>query len=272
MKIRKGNSFDILYTAKIGEDVLDLTTVAELQAKIVHTTTGRVMSVDSEIVGSSLRIKAASDLITGDYRLSVRFSYQENQFERDPLVFTIVPHVEQELPLKTCTDIEINTIPVTDCVNGLGLPGINGLSAYEIWLHEGHTGTEADFIEFLKLHFSELTQEDIELLQQPATDAAESIANDYDILRQQVLSLITSTEAAKDDANIAAANANAKADLANTAAGNADTSAANANNKASIADTAAESANEAAVFAQEQAERAENAANSIIDNWTQNNW
>lgn len=263
MKIRKGNSFEILYTSKIGNDVLDLTTVTALQVKIIHVITGTALAVDNETVGSSLRIKIGNNLVTGDYRLSVRFSYQENQFERDPLVFTIVPHVEQEIPLKTCTDIEIETIPVEDCVNGLGLPGINGKSAYEIWLQNGHAGTETDFIDFLKLHFSELTESDIELLQQPATIAAENITSDYSLLKEQMSSLIHSTTSAKDSAITAAENANNKANDANTAA-------ENANNKASIADTAATAANEKGLFAQEQAERAELAANSIIDNWTQN--
>ena len=53
--------------------------------------------------------------------------------------------------------------------------GADGLSAYEIAVKNGFTGTITQWLESLKLHFQDLTQTDITLLQKPAADKADEL-------------------------------------------------------------------------------------------------
>lgn len=53
--------------------------------------------------------------------------------------------------------------------------GADGLSAYQLAVRDGFAGTEAEWLESLKLHFQDLTQTDITLLQKPAADKADEL-------------------------------------------------------------------------------------------------
>lgn len=268
MKIRKGNSFEILYAALLADgSIIDLGAVDELTVKLYHIFNRKSYPVDPLLESGKLRVKVSPDIPIGDYRLVLNFKFHDESFERDPRVFSIVSNVEDEHAKQPCGSIDVQTISVSDCVNGLGLPGINGKSAYEIWLAEGYTGSKDDFIGFLKLHFSDLTESEVKLLQKPAFDAAVNINNDYSMLRQNVINLITSTESAKDSAGMAATSANAKAELANEAATNANVKAEIANVAAIKADTKAELANDKAQEADNAAREAREAAASITKNW-----
>jgi hypothetical protein len=80
---------------------------------------------------------------------------------------------------------------------------LQGLSAYEVYLKNTTDNpplTETEWLEDLKLHFDELTVDEIAILQQPALLAANAALS------------------AANEANLAADNASAAADLANSKA------------------------------------------------------
>ena len=104
-------------------------------------------------------------------------------------------------------------------------------------------------IDLLKLHFSELTDEDIALLQKPAKDAAE-LANEA----------TSKANAAAELAGTNAGKADAAAKSADEEAGKARIATGQANEKAELAAAAAGTATEAAGGADRAAENANNAA------------
>lgn len=104
-------------------------------------------------------------------------------------------------------------------------------------------------IDLLKLHFSELTEEDIALLQKPAKDAA-ALANEATGKANEAAELANKNagkaDTAAGSANDEAGKARLAADLANEKAGLANTAAGAATTAAGVADRSAENANNAA--------------------------
>lgn len=132
----------------------------------------------------------------------------------------------------------------------LAVSVLKGDSAYQVWVNEpGNAGktlsdfflsikgakgdpfTFADFTpeqladlaltydkltpeqkEEMKLHFGDLTEADILVLQKPATDAADEVREQMVQISQEVNQAITDTNAAKDAANTAAVNAKSVSD------------------------------------------------------------
>ncbi|MDD4516461.1 hypothetical protein, partial [Massilibacteroides sp.] len=206
MKIRKGNSFEVLYTALLADgSIIDLGAVDDLTVKLYHVFNRKSYSLDPIFEGGKLRVKVSPDLPVGDYRLVLSFKFHNESFERDPRVFSIVSNVEDEHAKQPCRSIEVHPISVSDCISGLGLPGVNGKSAYEIWLQEGFEGSPEAFLSWLKLNFDELTEEDIAVLQQPAAQAAisagQTVTEIVRVWQTLKLQLQTSIEAANTAKN-----------------------------------------------------------------------
>lgn len=102
--------------------------------------------------------------------------------------FQLVPHSYQEND-PNISDLDDPNVELKSDVQ-VGMPG---LSAYEIWLKRGHTGTEADFIAWCKgekgapFRYEDFTPEQIADIKRPALDAA-------DIVRRRMTSLEVSEE------------------------------------------------------------------------------
>lgn len=72
----------------------------------------------------------------------------------DPIILNIEVQSPVNLELTSTTPVETvvqleNPIELQAVQSGIGL-GPPGLSAYQIWLDEGNTGTEQDFLDSLK--------------------------------------------------------------------------------------------------------------------------
>lgn len=126
--------------------------------------------------------------------------------------------------------------------------GPAGDSAYQIAVENGFIGTEAEWLESLKLHYSDLTEAEILELQQPAIEAAQTANTAADNANTATQNAITAT----NEANTATTNANNAANNANASATNADNSADLATSAATNANNAATAANTAAAFANSQ--------------------
>jgi hypothetical protein len=138
-------------------------------------------------------------------------------------------------------------------------------------------------LDALRLHFSDLTQAQIEELQAPALDAATNLdnylqtketalaglQNDLNAMLQNATAAINSATTAASDATTAKTEAQAATSAANAAAeaaGNAATGAQNAATSAQTAASEAGAAAEAAIDAKEAAEAATNSVGTAISN------
>lgn len=121
------------------------------------------------------------------------------------------------------------------------LKGVDGLTAYQIWLAAGNEGTQDDYLAWQK---------------QPAIDAA-SVLNEIvevaDTVLANALQATIDANEATNSAQAAATLANSKATLADQKASLAAQAATNANNFADAADEASTRANESADIADEKA-------------------
>lgn len=180
----------------------------------------------------------------------------------------------------------------------LAVSVLKGDSAYQVWVNEpGNAGktlsdfflsikgakgdpfTFADFTpeqladlaltyekltpeqkEEMKLHFGDLTEADILILQKPATDAADEVREQMVQISQDVSQALTASGNATKAANDAAKLAGDSTIKANEAAGLANTAAGNADRATESAETAADKANASAEIADENAGLANTAA------------
>lgn len=89
--------------------------------------------------------------------------------------------------------------------------GSDGLSAYEIAVKDGYVGTEAEWIKSLALTYDELTDEQIENLKKPATDAAKIAENAANVANEAAKSAESSATLANQVAshpNVVGSNGN----------------------------------------------------------------
>ena len=90
--------------------------------------------------------------------------------------FQLVPHSYQEDD-PNISDLDDPNVALKSDVQ-VGMPG---LSAYEIWLKRGHTGSEADFIAWCKgkkgapFRYEDFTEEQLDSFRKPAIDAAATV-------------------------------------------------------------------------------------------------
>ncbi|WP_080902959.1 hypothetical protein [Parabacteroides sp. Marseille-P3160] len=231
-RIRKGNSFNILYSAVTNEgEKIDLRQVEELTVKLAYW--NGTVDVDYSFVEESIQVNVSDSLATGEHRLFISFKYAGFDFERDPKVFNIVSHSEDERNSSQC-NVEIISIPVTDT------------------------------LDVSNLHLINLSEEEISKLKEPATQAAEDVMRQMGEISADYIELKADTIRAINDAATATQNANAAAQNANDAAVLAEGAASDAEGKGNYAKQQGDNA-------KEQAERAETAADAITGNWI-NNW
>lgn len=97
--------------------------------------------------------------------------------------FQLVPHSYQESD-PNISDLDDPNIELKSDVQ-VGMPG---LSAYEIWLKRGHTGSEADFITWCKgekgapFRYEDFTPEQIADIKRPALESADIVRRRMDSL------------------------------------------------------------------------------------------
>ena len=126
--------------------------------------------------------------------------------------------------------------------------GLPGLSAYELWISQGNTGSIQDFMDYL---------------QQPATDAgiiALQAAQDANDASDRANDSADLADIATDNANNATVNVNQAISDAETATSNAETATDNANNATADAITATNEANTATSNADLASDRANTSA------------
>ena len=163
------------------------------------------------------------------------------------------------------------------CQSDLQVPA-NGLSAYQVWLSNGHQGTEEDFLDWLQQPAQSAAEE-----AGKATEAANTAAGKADTAAQNAQSAAdTATQATEElqgaagDATDAANEANTAADAANKAtllaieaAKQADAATDAAEEAAANADKAVEAANTATKSATDAAQAADTIAQTVAQNNTQ---
>ena len=54
--------------------------------------------------------------------------------------------------------------------------GIDGKSAYEIWLEQGNTGTEQDFLDSLSFTYEDFTEEQLNAIVAKVADRIEAVS------------------------------------------------------------------------------------------------
>lgn len=159
------------------------------------------------------------------------------------MAFTLVAHTSEEADNETAYD------GFSDYLVRLRsniLVGRPGQSAYEIWLGLGHSGTEADFLDWIK---------------KAAVDAAADV---YKLI-PEVQEATTAANKAKETAEDAATKANAAVESVDTAMSEVDVLKNKASEALADAEASAEKSDAATARANAAAENAENAATSFYN-------
>ncbi len=164
------------------------------------------------------------------------------------LAFRLVAHTSQETDSETEDDYDFETYCVE--LKSNILVGRPGQSAYEVWLGQGHEGTEADFVNWLR---------------QSAEDAAADV---YKIL-PEVQEATTAANTAKATAEAAASKANAAVESVDAAMSQVDQLVSKANGALTTAEQSAALSKEATDRANTAAENAENATTSFFNATTE---
>lgn len=151
---------------------------------IAHTVSGNVLSA---------RLSGAEQKYCGVYTLTV----WENRNSIDSTVLDF----EQAFELVSSTALETpkaESLEVEEVValSGDMAIGVQGASAYEIAVANGFKGTEAEWLESLKLHYDDLTAEEKAELQKPITDIAVSVT-EAERQRQQAEEIRRSSEVSR---------------------------------------------------------------------------
>lgn len=157
--------------------------------------------------------------------------------------FTLVGHTSEEADDESAYD-GFNDYLVS--LRSNLLVGRPGQSAYEIWLGLGHTGTEADFMDWIK---------------KAAVDAAADVSK----LIPEVQEATTAANKAKDTAEQAATKANEAVEKVGTAMTTVEELEAKAKDALATAETATEKSDAATARATTAAENAENAATTFYN-------
>lgn len=242
MKIKKGNSFNLICTLKANGSEIDIADVQDLSVRLVHTMTGTSDSLPFEEVDGKAFIKIPESLTTGRYRLIVKCSYLGQQVDRDPYVFEIVSHIEQESPVSDCLDVQLDSMNVSTDISGIGSQGFNGWTPAFVFVtvdgkivmrlagyiggtgnaptaninkyvgNEVYTDSIEEAFDFKglkgdKFLFSDYTEEDIYLLQTPARDAATALDTNWTAAATEISQAIRDTNTVKEEAETSAQKA-----------------------------------------------------------------
>jgi hypothetical protein len=158
MRIRQGNDFIFLWAIERNGEPEDFSNAVNIRLHFKNfDCVGEVKSfqiVDGNIVRVEVSPEWASNL--GAYRLILSYEFEDQSYSDgdqkcvvDVLAFNIVPKTSE-------ADDVTEMAKTTDIMIGL-----QGLSAYEVWLKDNPDKTKEDYYNWLR---------------QPATDAAESLS------------------------------------------------------------------------------------------------
>jgi hypothetical protein len=158
MRVRQGNDFIFLWAIERNGEPEDFSNAVNIRLHFKNfDCVGEVKSfqiVDGNIVRVEVSPEWASNL--GAYRLILSYEFEDESYSDgdqkcvvDVLAFNIVP--------KTSEADDITEMAKTTDI----MIGLNGLSAYEVWLKDNPESTKEDYYAWL---------------QKPATDAAESLS------------------------------------------------------------------------------------------------
>lgn len=223
-------------------------------------------------------IKDSEQLNPGEYWFAL---YQNYLTDKQSLV-SVCDHFELVSDSHCCDSAEATIGGDSSCDCGPNLElGVQGDSAYAIWLKNGHEGTEEDFIAWLQEPSNEAaekadtaTQDAIQATAdaKSATESANAAASDAtaaastaNSAAQTATASAEKAQTATDDANNAASNANKMAEYANESASNANTATQDAKDATDKANASAKSADESAAYAKEQGDYAKSFKTKVDD-------
>ncbi len=163
------------------------------------------------------------------------------------MAFTLVAHTSEEVDNETAYDgFDDYLVHLRSNI----LVGHPGQSAYEIWLGQGHSGTETDFLDWIK---------------KAAVDAAADVTK----LIPEVQEATTAANKAKEMAEDAAAKANAAVVSVDTAMSQVDEIKSKATEALANAEASVEKSDTATARANAAAENAENASTTFFNATTE---
>ena len=153
------------------------------------------------------------------------------------LAFTLVSHTSEEADTATddVADFEAYLVSLKSNI----LVGRPGMSAYDIWVGLGHTGTEADFLDWIKKSAVDAAADVYKLIPEvqeattaanKAKETAEDAATKANAAVESVGTAMSEVDVLKNKASEALADAEASAEKSDAATERANTAAANAEN------------------------------------------
>lgn len=200
---RIGNTFPVtLYVRAAG--ISGQLSDHDVGVSLINETKGRSVSVPCVISGNEVRFSFTAELQeelggTGCYTpvLSLDAGH-DNIGEADwHRAIEIVPHSDQEYTRRNAS-MDVGPVMLTGDLSLIA----NGLSAYEMWLADGHEGTVHDYIVFMQQPAIEAAEEVRELgnileASESARREAEAIRSDNETARSTAESLRASAERAR---------------------------------------------------------------------------
>ena len=158
-KIRIGNDIKVVWAIKVNGGEAKLSELKDTALELSDSCGGKNrvgFSIENESVIFDWRAK--DQWHTGRYTLTFWANFgKEGQAVIDCCDFVNLVNRSCESD-DTCSGLHLSE---TVKLNGELSLGVQGKSAYQVWLDNGHEGTEADFLEWLRL---------------PSTEAANSAA------------------------------------------------------------------------------------------------
>ncbi len=214
-------------------------------------------------------IKDSEQLNPGEYW----FALYQNYATANQSLVSVCDHFELVADSHCSDSAEATIGGDSSCNCGPALElGVQGDSAYEVWLKNGHEGSEEDYLAWLQQPADEAAEKadaatqnaiqataDTKAAIQSANEAtakANASASTADVAAQKATDSASTADSAADSANTAALNANKMAESANESASNANTATQEAKDATAKAIASAESADESAAYAKEQGDYA----------------
>lgn len=202
-------SWDIYAKHEVPENFDDATEMI-VYAQHYYTPAATIPAAVS-ISGNRMKLVflAADMRKTGVYDIVLEYKKPELAFPGGVRNLRVTNCAAFEIVGKSC-EVEVPEDPLL--IEGIVAP-LKGYSAYEVAVKNGFVGTEADWLESLKLHFDDLTEDELAVLQQPARDTIDdilavktAIEEEEEIRHTNELQRITNEQARADAENTRIAN------------------------------------------------------------------
>lgn len=201
-----GNDIDRLYWdvySKFGiPENLDDVEIISIQAYRSATPSLRVViEYGIETGGNRISVMIPANNIskTGVYDLELIYTKPDASFPGGTRTHRVTSCNTFEVVQKSCQVVLPEDITVIEGIVG----PLKGYSAYEVAVKNGYNGTEAEWLESLKLHFEDLTSDHIAQLRQPFVEAAEVAIDAADLAYAAYESAETAGEYAKAQGDLA---------------------------------------------------------------------